>query len=178
MFSGRKGHYTEDDVPDADDLYGRTKLLGEVTHEGCLTLRTSIIGRDFLRSSSLLEWFFSNRNKKVKGYVNAIYSGFTTQALAQIMEGIIVDHPHLSGLYHVSSDPISKYDLLVKVRDAMNLSIEIEPYVDFFCDRSLISSRFRAETGYRIPGWDEMIVELAQNVTPYDEYRRLYGNVR
>jgi dTDP-4-dehydrorhamnose reductase len=178
VFSGRKGCYTEDDVPDADDLYGRTKLLGEVSLKGCLTIRTSIIGRDFRKQSALLEWLLSNRNGRVKGYVNAIYSGFPTQVFARIMEALIVDYPDLSGLYHVSSDAISKYDLLVKIRDALKLDIEIESDGGFCCDRSLDSSRFRTETGYPIPGWDSMIAELAQDDTPYDEYRRRYGNAR
>ena len=171
VFSGRKGNYTEDDTPDAEDLYGRTKLLGEVNREGCLTIRTSIFGRDFAKESALLEWFLSNRGGQVRGYVNAIYTGFPTQVLARIMGDLIADHPNLSGLYHVSSEPISKYELLVKIRDAMGLDIEIEPYEDVYCDHSLDSSRFRAETGYPIPDWDEMIAELAQDDTPYDEWR-------
>lgn len=175
VFSGRKGNYTEDDIPDAEDLYGRTKLLGEVNRQGCLTIRTSIFGRDFFKQSSFLEWFLSNRGGRVRGYVNAIYTGFPTQVLARIMGDLIADYPNLSGLYHVSSKPISKYDLLVRIRDAMGLDIEIEPYEDFYCDRSLDSSRFRAETGYPIPDWDEMIAELAQDDTPYDEWREQYA---
>lgn len=175
VFSGRKGNYTEDDIPDAEDLYGRTKLLGEVNREGCLTIRTSIFGRDFAKQSALLEWFLSNRGGRVRGYVNAIYTGFPTQVLARIMGDLIADYPHLSGLYHVSSEPINKYNLLVRIRDAMGLDIEIEPYEDFYCDRSLDSSRFRAETGYPIPDWDEMIAELAQDDTPYDEWRKQYA---
>ncbi len=169
VFSGRKGNYTEDDIPDAEDLYGRTKLLGEVNREGCLTIRTSIFGRDFAKQSALLEWFLSNRGGQVRGYVNAIYTGFPTPVLARIMGDLIADYPDLSGLYQVSSAPISKYELLVKIRDAMELGIDIEPDESFHCDRSLDSSRFRAETGYRIPSWDEMIAELAQDDTPYDE---------
>jgi len=175
VFSGRKGNYTEGDVPDAEDLYGRTKLLGEVNRQGCLTIRTSIFGRDFAKQSALLEWFLSNRGGRVRGYVNAIYTGFPTQVLARIMGDLIADYPNLSGLYHVSSEPISKYDLLVKIRDAMGLDIEIEPDEDFYCDRSLDSSRFRAETGYAVPDWDEMIAELAQDDTPYDEWRARYA---
>ena len=175
VFSGRKGNYTEDDVPDAEDLYGRTKLLGEVNREGCLTIRTSIFGRDFAKQSALLEWFLSNRGGRVRGYMNAIYTGFPTQVLARIMGDLIADYPDLSGLYQISSEPISKYDLLVKIRDAMELAIEIEPYEDLTCDRSLDSSRFRAETGYPIPDWDGMIAELAQDDTPYDEWRERYA---
>ena len=175
VFTGRKGNYNEDDIPDAEDLYGRTKLLGEVNREGCLTIRTSIFGRDFAKQSALLEWFLSNRGGRVRGYVNAIYTGFPTQVLARIMGDLIADYPNLSGLYHVSSEPISKYDLLVRIRDAMGLDIEIESYEDVYCDRSLDSSRFWAETGYPIPDWDEMIAELAQDDTPYDEWRERYA---
>jgi len=175
VFSGRKGNYTEDDVPDADDLYGRTKLLGEVNREGCLTIRTSIFGRDFFKQSAFLEWFLSNRGGIVKGYKNAIYTGFPTQVLARIMGDIIADHPDLSGLYQIAGQPISKYELLVKLREAMGLDIEIEPYNDDPCDRSLSAARFVAATGYQIPGWDQMLAELAADPTRYDEWRRQYA---
>jgi len=175
VFSGRKGNYTEDDIPDAEDLYGRTKLLGEVNRPGCLTIRTSIFGRDFLKQSALLEWFLKNRGGQVKGYKNAIYSGFPTQVLARIMADIIEYYPELSGLYHIASQPISKYELLVKIRDAMNLDIAIEPYDDPPCNRSLNAGRFIVATGYHILTWDEMIAELATDPTPYDEWRQQYG---
>lgn len=174
VFSGSKGNYTEDDIPDAEDLYGRTKLLGEVNREGCLTIRTSIFGRDFAKQSALLEWFLSNRGGTIKGYKNAIYTGFPTQILARIMGDMITDYPELSGMYQVSSDPISKYDLLLKIKKAMNLDIEIEPEEQFYCDLSLDSSRFRNETGYSFPDWDAMISELAADLTPYDEWRNKY----
>jgi dTDP-4-dehydrorhamnose reductase len=175
VFSGRKGNYTEVDVADADDLYGRTKFLGEVDRPGCLTIRTSIFGRDFAKSSALLEWFLSQRGGKVKGYKNAMYTGFPTQVLARIMGDIIADYPSLSGLYQVASQPISKYELLVKIRDAMRLDIEIEPYDDPPCDRSLSAARFVAATGYHIPAWDEMIAKLVADPTPYDEWRQQYA---
>lgn len=175
VFSGNKGNYTETDLPDPEDLYGRTKLLGEVDRPGCLTIRTSIFGRDFVKNSALLEWFLSQCGKRIKGYTRAIYTGFPTQVLARIMGDLIEGYPDLSGLYQVASAPISKYDLLVKIRDAMNLSIEIEPETKFFCDRSLEASRFIAATGYTIPSWDHMIQELAQDPTPYDEWKVRFG---
>jgi len=175
VFSGSKGNYTEDDIPDAEDLYGRTKLLGEVNREGCLTIRTSIFGRDFAKQSALLEWFLSNRGGTINGYKNAIYTGFPTQILARIMADIITDYPELSGMYQVSSDPISKYDLLLKIKKAMHLDIEIKPEEQFYCDLSLDSSRFRTKTGYNIPDWDAMIAELASDMTPYDEWRNNYN---
>jgi dTDP-4-dehydrorhamnose reductase len=175
VFSGRKGHYTEADLTDAEDLYGRSKLLGELDRPGCLTLRTSIIGREFTRQTGLLEWFLSQRGRSVRGYKNAIYTGFPTQVLARILGDLIVVHPALAGLYQVASPAISKYDLLVKLRAAMNLAIEIEPYDDPPCDRSLSAARFVAATGYRIPTWNEMVAELAADSTPYEEWRSQHG---
>jgi len=168
VFSGRDGNYVESDVSDAEDLYGRTKFLGEVNRPGCLTIRTSVFGRSFNKKAGLLEWFLGNRGSRVHGYTNAIYTGFSTQALAQIVRDLIINYPFLSGLYHISSDPISKHDLLVMIRDAMKLDIEIEPKEDFYCDRSLDSYRFRIETGYLIPTWDEVIAGLVEDDTPYD----------
>lgn len=171
VFSGRKGSYTEDDLPDPEDLYGRSKLLGEVDRPGCLTIRTSIFGRDYLKQTALLEWFLSNRGGRVKGYRNAIYTGFPTQVLARIIGDLLSDQPTLSGLVHVASTPISKYDLLVMLNEAMGLDIEIEPYDDPPCDRSLSAARFVAATGYAIPSWPEMVAEVAADPTPYDEWR-------
>jgi dTDP-4-dehydrorhamnose reductase len=178
VFTGNRGMYTEDDRSDAEDLYGRTKLLGEVDRPGCLTIRTSIIGRDFLKDSAMLEWFLSNRGGRVRGYRNSIYTGFPTQVLAGMMGDIISDHPHLSGLYQIASEPITKYDLLLKIRDAMKLDITIEPFDDPPCNRSLSPRRFIEATGYRIPSWDDMIDELASDPTPYDEWRSAYAAAR
>jgi len=172
VFSGRKGNYTESDVPDAEDLYGRTKLLGEVDRPGCLTIRTSIIGRDFAKNDAMLEWFLSQRGGKVQGYTRAIFTGFSTQTFARIIGDLIEQHQQLSGIYHVASAPISKYDLLVRLREAMRLNIEIEPQSEFFCNRSLNAARFVAATGYVIPSWDEMITEIARDDTPYDEWKK------
>jgi len=160
VFSGRRGLYTEADIPDPEDIYGRSKLLGEVGGAGCITLRTSIIGRELTRYTGLVEWFFAQRGS-VKGYTKAIYSGFTTGEMARIIESILVDHPDLHGVYNVSSEPIDKYQLLHLIKRHFRLDTEIEPYDGFVCDRSLDSSRFRLATGYAPPAWDRMIEELA-----------------
>jgi dTDP-4-dehydrorhamnose reductase len=172
VFNGLNGNYTEDSVPDAYDLYGKSKNLGEVTGENCLTLRTSIIGRELGTSHSLVDWFLSNRGKKVKGFVNAIYSGFPTIVFADIIASLITDHPKLHGLYHVSSEPINKFDLLLMVGKYYRADIEIEPDTDFRIDRSLDSTRFRKETGFQPLDWEEMVRRMAADPTPYDKWKR------
>ena len=161
VFSGKRGNYRESDTPDAEDLYGRSKLLGEVAEEGCITVRTSIIGRELSRRTGLLEWLLAQRGGTVKGYRQAIFSGFTTAEMSRIIERLLTAFPAASGLYQVSSEPISKHDLLAKINRALKLGIEIVPEDSFRCDRSLDSGRFRAEFGYRPPSWDEMVAELA-----------------
>lgn len=171
VFSGRDGNYAEDDLPDAADLYGRSKLLGEVAGPGCLTLRTSIIGRDLVKDVGLLEWFLSNRGSRVTGFRKAVFSGFPTVALADIIGWLLTDHPRLEGVYHVASPPIDKYDLLVRIRDAMGLDIEIVADDELEIDRSLNCDRVCDATGFQPPSWDELVAALAEDATPYDEWR-------
>jgi dTDP-4-dehydrorhamnose reductase len=172
VFSGRRGRYSEDDVPDPVDLYGRTKLLGEVAGPGILTIRTSMIGRELAGRSGLLEWLLSQRGGRVRGYRNAVFSGLTTAALARVIGALVSDHGELEGLFHVASEPISKLDLLVRITEALDLGIEINPVDEPHCDRSLDGSRFAAATGIEVPSWDSMIAGLASDPTPYDEWRR------
>ena len=162
VFSGKKGCYTEEDQSDAEDLYGRTKFLGEVSYPHCVTLRTSIIGRELKSKLGLIEWFLAQTGT-IRGYQRAIYSGFTTDELSRIILNQVIPRNDLSGVYHVSSDPISKYDLLILARQAFGHQVTILPDQDFVCDRSLVSTRFREFTGYTPPNWPEMIEELARN---------------
>lgn len=172
VFSGRKGNYAEDDPSDAEDLYGKTKYLGEVSSAGCLTLRTSMIGRELRGSHGLMEWFLSQRGKTVRGFRRAIFSGFTTRALAETIAWIISDHPELEGVWHVTAEPINKFDLLTMIKEAGGLSVEIEPDETFVCDRSLNGARFREATGFVSPSWSGMISQLFRDDTPYTEIRR------
>ena len=176
VFSGRKGNYDERDVPDAEDLYGRSKLLGEVVNGDGLTLRTSIIGRELDGSHGLLEWFLSQEGKTVRGYKRAIFTGFTTKTLAEIIAWIIAEHPDLRGLWHVASDPISKFDLLTLVKQVYGLNVQIEPDEEFECDRSLNGGKFRQATGFKPPTWPEMIEQMRRDTTSYTELRRIDVN--
>jgi dTDP-4-dehydrorhamnose reductase len=164
--------YSEDDVADAEDLYGRSKLLGEVTGPGCLTIRTSLIGRELATTHGLVEWFLDNHGQRVPGYTNAIFSGFPTLILAQIIAETIDREWPLSGLYHVSSEPVSKYQLLILLREAFQVPVEIEAYPHVSVDRSLDSGRFREVTGYVPPSWAAMVNAMAEDPAPYDAWRR------
>jgi dTDP-4-dehydrorhamnose reductase len=176
VFSGRKGNYVESDVADAEDLYGRTKFLGEVSYEGCLTLRTSMIGRELETSHGLIEWFLSQEGKTVRGYTRAIFSGFTTNALAEIIAQIITEHPEMEGVWHVASEPISKFELLSLMKQVYGLDIQIEPDETVVVDRSLNADRFRQATGFVPPPWPDMIEQMYQDPTPYSQLRRLHAN--
>jgi dTDP-4-dehydrorhamnose reductase len=172
VFSGRRGYYSEDDPSDAEDLYGKTKYLGEVAAANALTLRTSIIGRELAHFQSLLEWFLRQNHSRVTGYQQAFYSGVTTNHLAEIVGDIIQHNPTLAGLFQVAGRTISKYDLLCLLRAAYKLDIEIIPDNSFHCDRSLNGERFRQATGYEAPPWPQLVAELAHDPTPYEQWRR------
>jgi dTDP-4-dehydrorhamnose reductase len=178
VFSGRKGNYLESDQSDAEDLYGRSKFLGEVTYPPySITLRTSIIGRELKTRLGLIEWFLSKKDgDTINGYKRAIYTGFTTDELSRIIMEYVIPHPELTGLYHVASDPISKYDLLHLASHAYGRKINIVPDENFFCDRSLDSTRFRQATGYQAPSWPAMIDEMSRNSSPYDQILDVASN--
>lgn len=156
VFSGKKGGYTEDDFPDAYDLYGRTKFLGEVDYENAVTLRTSIIGHELDSAKSLVDWFLSQTGE-VKGYSKAVFSGLPTIEVARVVRDFVMPSPELHGLYHLSIDPINKHDLLRLVADIYGKDIAITRDDKVVIDRSLNSDRFRAATGFAPKPWPELI---------------------
>jgi len=156
VFSGSKGGYTEGDLPDAVDIYGRSKALGEVSSTNSITLRTSTIGHEFNTRFGLLEWFLS-REVRCKGFTRAIFSGLPTVVFAQVMRDVVAPRRELSGLFHVASSPINKFELLRLIATVYGKKIEIEPDGDLILDRSLKADRFRAATGYVAPGWEELV---------------------
>jgi dTDP-4-dehydrorhamnose reductase len=163
VFSGSRGGYTESDVPDAFDLYGRSKLLGEVAdRDNAVTLRTSIIGWQIGEPTGLVGWFAAHRKERLKGFTKAVFSGLTTRALTEVIRDVVMPDASLSGLWHVSVEPIDKYTLLTKLAAAMGWDVEIEPAEDLVIDRSLDSTRFRERTGWARPSWDEMLAGMAE----------------
>ena len=160
VFSGLSGgNYIEDDFPDSQDLYGRSKFLGEVYYGNTISLRTSLIGHEYKNTYGLLEWFLS-QNGNVEGYKNAIFSGLTVIELAKIIINYIIPNNHLRGLYHVSSQPISKYDLLLIIKNVYNTNINVKPETKKgVIDRSLDTSSFCKATGFLPKSWSQMIKE-------------------
>lgn len=156
VFSGAKGGYVESDSPDANDLYGRSKLLGEVDYPNSVTLRTSIIGHELHGCRSLLDWFLS-QDTKIKGYKNAIFSGLPTVEIARVIHECVIPNPQLHGLYHLSAEPISKFELLSLVAKIYEKMVEIDEDDTLRIDRSLNSDRFRLATGFSPKSWIEMI---------------------
>ncbi|RVC95866.1 MAG: SDR family oxidoreductase [Mesorhizobium sp.] len=156
VFDGADGNYTESSRPNAYDLYGRSKLLGEVDYDNAVTLRTSIIGRELNSAHSLIDWFLAQEGS-VKGFTRAIFSGLPTLELARVIRDFVLPHAGLRGLYHVSAEAISKYDLLQLVAEIYGKRIRIERDDRLSIDRSLDSSRFRQTTGYDPPEWPALI---------------------
>lgn len=156
VFSGRRGLYGEDNFADADDLYGRSKLLGEVDYSHAVTLRTSIIGPELNSANGLVGWFLSQQGA-VQGFRRAVFSGLPTVELARVIRDFVLSNPDLRGVWHVSADPINKYELLLLVREAYGRSIEVHANDDLVIDRSLNSQRFRDKTGYFPQPWPELI---------------------
>ena len=163
VFSGKKGGYTESDTADAEDLYGRTKLLGEIGDQShVVTIRSSIVGRELGSAHSLIDWFLTQGGKRIKGYSHAIYSGLTTVEMARVVELVLTRRPDLTGLWHVASEPISKHELLLLAKEEFGLNVEIEPFSELHCDRSLRGEQFAQKTGYKAPDWRTMLRELAE----------------
>ena len=163
VFSGTRGNYNERDIADPIDLYGHSKLLGEVVDHGAITLRTSIIGRELGTRNGLLEWFLANRGGNVDGYPRAVFSGLPTFVLAELIAEILDKHTSLSGLVHVSADPINKLDLLKLFDEAFETRTKIARNEDVVIDRSLDSSRFRAQTGFTPLPWSALVARMASD---------------
>ncbi len=159
VFDGQKGCYTESDVSNSQDLYGRSKFLGEVDYPHAVTLRTSIIGHELGSYHGLVNWFLS-QNQGVRGFTRAVFSGLPTVELARVIRDFVIPNPSLRGVYHVSAEPIDKYSLLKLLAEVYSKTIPIEPCDKLVIDRSLDSTRFQQTTGYRPPAWPDLVRQM------------------
>ncbi|KQV47048.1 NAD(P)-dependent oxidoreductase [Pelomonas sp. Root1217] len=161
VFSGTRGAYTEDDVPDAQDLYGRSKLMGEVDCMHAVTLRTSIIGHELNTDHGLIDWFLGQQGP-VRGFARAIVSALPTVEFARVIEQYVIPHPELHGTYHVAGPAISKYELLRLVGKIYGRDGPAQADDEPVIDRSLSGERFHAATGYEAPQWPELISRMRE----------------
>ena len=159
VFSGRKGNYKENDYADANDLYGRSKFMGEINDKNCLTIRTSFIGHELKNKWGLLSWFLS-QGKKVNGFKNAIYSGLTTLEISKIIYKFVLPNKKLNGLYHIASKPIDKFSLLRIINEIYEKDITINKDYSLIIDKSLDYSKFKEVTGYEPIEWEDALKEL------------------
>jgi dTDP-4-dehydrorhamnose reductase len=171
VFDGKTGGYREDDLPTAMDLYGRSKALGEVNYAPHLTLRTSIIGHELTSTVSLVDWFLSQQDR-VKGFSKAVFSGLPTCVIARFLAESILPNDGLTGMYHLSVDPVDKYSLLKLVSELYGKDIEIDKFEDFEIDRSLNSNRLINDAKLTIPIWPMLITEM------HSDFEKRYKDFR
>jgi dTDP-4-dehydrorhamnose reductase len=172
VFDGKVGNYNESSLTTAEDIYGRTKALGEIKYSHTLTIRSSFIGQELFGKTELLEWFLSQKGKKVKGFRNTFYSGVSTIFMARVVRNIILNYSNLSGLYHLAPEkPISKYDLICIAKEAYKVNVDIIPEDEHVHFPTLDGSKLRSEIDLRIPSWQEMMIELCSNKDFYFNLR-------
>ena len=162
VFDGKTGNYNENSLTTAEDVYGRTKALGEVISKHSLTIRSSFIGQELFGKTELLEWFLGQNGKQITGYTNTYYSGVSTIFMSRVVKSIISDFTNLSGLYNLAPEtPISKYELLCIARDAYNLKVDIVPEKKHVHRPTLNGARLRKAMNLKVPSWNIMMKEVA-----------------
>jgi dTDP-4-dehydrorhamnose reductase len=168
VFDGKKGNYNELDFPTADDVYGKSKFLGEASGSHALTLRVSIVGREIFEKTELIEWFLSQKNKSIRGFSEVYYTGLTTLFLAHEVVQIIKKHTQLSGVYQISSQKISKYELLALANEIFKNQCHIENDTSKKSDKSLVCERYKEATGFVQPEWKTMLTDLFKDNSIYE----------
>jgi len=168
VFSGDRGNYSEEDAPNSTDLYGRSKLLGEVIDRGHITLRTSMIGHDPKLQNGLVNWFL-NQKGTCPGFLEAIFSGFPVTVLARIIRDYVLPYPKLEGLYNLAAAPISKFDLLQLIAEIYNTNVTVIPDNSMKINRSLNASIFNAKTHYTPPSWVELITLMRDDYLRFNQ---------
>jgi|SRR6185312_13764640 len=169
VFEGEKGNYSEGDIPTATDTYGKSKFLGEIYYPNSLTLRLSMIGRELEGKTELLEWFLAQKGRTVKGFTKAKYSGLTTNFVAAELIKIIKNKSELSGLYQISGEAITKFDLLQMINKIFKVNAEITPSEEYVSDKTLLSDKYSVKTGFKSPSWEKLLLEI------YNDHRVAYG---
>ncbi|TRX40139.1 dTDP-4-dehydrorhamnose reductase family protein [Flavobacterium restrictum] len=164
VFDGKKGNYDETSLTNAEDLYGRTKALGEINYSHTLTIRSSFIGQELFDKTELLDWFLSQEGKTINGFKKVLYSGVSTQFMASVVKNILLNFPDLSGLYQLAPEnAIPKYELLSIAKEAFKVSVTINADEKYVHLPTLDGSKLKNAMDLKIPSWKEMMIDLALN---------------
>ena len=171
VFSGKKGQYTETDFRDADDVYGRSKALGEINNDKDLTIRTSIIGPELKQYGEGLFHWFMQQTGSVNGYINAFWGGVTTLELAKALDLAIENK--ITGLVHLTNgDKISKFDLLNQFNEIWSRNLTVNPYEGKNVDKSLVKSEVFE---FQVTSYQQMLLDqfdwMNKNTELYSVYK-------
>lgn len=164
VYDGKNGPYDETSQKSPIGVYAESKSHGEPST--CLTLRTSIIGRELETGTSLLEWFLRQKGAGITGYRGHLWNGITAREFAKICDRIMsnsAQFPH-AGIYHLFSTTITKYDMLLAFRDLYNVDCKIIPDNSVAVNRTL-STVYRLNDELNIPPFLEMLTHLRK--TPF-----------
>ncbi|MBX7230502.1 MAG: SDR family oxidoreductase [Bdellovibrionales bacterium] len=160
VFSGKKGNYKELDLPDAEDLYGKTKFLGEIHYPNTLTFRLSIVGRELEGKTELVEWFLSQKGQEIKGFTKVNYSGLTTNFVSKEVIRVLENFPELHGTYQLACVPISKYELLQILDKVYGTKTKIEAESKYVSDKTLNCDLYSQVTSFQKPTMERMLIEM------------------
>jgi dTDP-4-dehydrorhamnose reductase len=172
VFSGDLGSYVETSYPDAKDIYGKSKIAGEILTQNKLLIRSSIVGPESGDGRSLLNWIIHNKNKKIFGYEDHLWNGITTLNFAKIVLGIINNESYDISLQHlIPKDIVTKYELLIYFKKYFNLNVDVEKTDSgIYIDRTLSTinknnnSLLWNNAGYQnVPTIEENIYELSKS---------------
>lgn len=160
VYNGRAGYpYNETSPKSPIDIYGLSKSVGEPSD--CLTIRTSIIGRELDGFTGLLEWFLHQEGATVSGFVEHYWNGITTQQFGELCHRIM-DSPEKfprRGVYHVFSTAVSKYEMLLALQRKYKLRCRIEPKHNGHLNRTLATNK-ELNSMLQIPTFEDMVQAL------------------
>lgn len=168
VFSGKTGQYTEESPHDEQDIYGRSKSLGEPTGD-CMVLRTSIIGPEIHNNSSLIAWVqkqAANPNDgptSINGYINHLWNGITTDTYGKVVQQIINNELWFPGLRHVHSpDTVNKFQLVSLIVKSFGLSSRLvvnKSYGSDYIDRTLVTNHPEFLSQFEIPTIEQQLAQ-------------------
>jgi dTDP-4-dehydrorhamnose reductase len=113
--------------PDADDLYGLSKRLGEP--KNCMLIRSSFVGPSLKGNGvGLFDWIIRSKGS-IKGYKNHLWNGITTLEFAKVLDKIMsIDNLYKWEIYHLANTSLhtTKNYLCIEINSIFDLKLNIE----------------------------------------------------